>query len=176
MVEKENQKIWTAEVKAQEKFLRGKAKSFDFDKYSKKDINDLVLFMRTIMIKNYGIGLAAPQIGLNMRVFVAQLPTKDGRGYKGKFYALFNPRLESVSKKTISDAEGCLSVPGYYGTVPRSDKVTITGFDKNNRKVTIKAEGLLARIFQHEIDHLEGGLFTDKSKDVKKIEKNPIND
>jgi peptide deformylase len=172
MVENENQKIWTAEVKAQEKFLRSKAKQFNFDEYSKKDINDLVLFMRTTMIKNRGVGLAAPQIGLNMRAFVAQLPAEDGQGYKGKFYALFNPKLESISKKTIPDAEGCLSVPGYYGTVLRSDKVTVTGFDKNNRKVTIKAEEFLARIFQHEIDHLEGTLFTDKSKDVKKIEEN----
>ena len=124
MVKEENQKIWTAEVKAQEKFLRGKAKPFDFSEYSKKDINNLVLFMRTTMVKNYGVGLAAPQIGLNMRVFVAQLPADDGQGYKGKFYALFNPKLESVSKKIIPDAEGCLSVPGYYGTVSRADKVT----------------------------------------------------
>lgn len=169
MVKEENYKIWTTETKTQEKFLRGKAKPFEFSEYSKKDINDLVLFMRTMMVKNHGVGLAAPQVGLNMRAFVAQLPADDGSGYIGKFYAIFNPRVESISKKIINDAEGCLSVPGYYGTVPRADKLTITGFDKNNRKITVKAEDFLARIFQHEIDHLEGILFIDKSKDVKKV-------
>lgn len=122
------------------------------------------------MIANQGVGLAAPQIGIDARVFVAQEPSKDGRGYWGKFYAIFNPKIESISKKLISDHEGCLSVPGYYGTVERADKITISGFDKNNRPIKIKASGYLARIFQHEIDHLDGILYIDKSKDVKKIE------
>jgi peptide deformylase len=170
MVEKENQKIWTAEVKAQEAFLRKKAKPFDFDAYSKKDINDLVLFMRTMMVKNRGIGLAAPQVGFDFQAFVAQLPLDDGSGYRGKFYAFFNPKIVSTSKKTLNEDEGCLSVPGCYGTVPRADKIILEGRDKNRRKITVKAEGFLAKIFQHEIDHLNGVLFTDKSKNVKKVE------
>ncbi len=170
MVKEESQKIWTTEIESQKKFLKGKFKDFNFDNFSKKDINDLVLFMRMMMIKNRGVGLAAPQIGLNMKVFVAQLPNEDGSGYIGKFYAVFNPKVESISKKYISDVEGCLSVPQYYGSVERADKITITGFDKNGRKIKIKAEGYLARIFQHEIDHLNGILFSDKSKDLKKYQ------
>ncbi len=170
MVKEENQKIWTTEIKSQKDFLKGRAKKFDFAEYSKKDINDLILFMRMMMIKNRGVGLAAPQIGLNMRVFVAQLPNDDGSGYVGKFYAIFNPEIESISKKYISDVEGCLSVPYYYGSVERADKITINGFDKNGRKTKIKAQGYLARIFQHEVDHLNGILFSDKSKDLKKYQ------
>lgn len=162
------QKIWSVEDKGETSFLRQKSKLFDFKEYSKKDVSDLVLYMRKMMIINHGVGLAAPQIGLNMRVFVAQLPSSDGRGYVGKFYAFFNPKIESYSKKTNLDTEGCLSVPGYFGTVERSDKITVTGFDKNNRKISVKADGFLARIFQHEIDHLDGTLYIDKSKDVKK--------
>ena len=172
MVEKENQKIWTTKVKTEEAFLRKKARSFDFDGYSKKEINNLVLFMRTLMVKNLGVGLAAPQIGLNLRVFVAQLPADDSHGYKGKFYAVFNPETVSISKKLFPEEEGCLSTPGYYGAVPRADKITVSGFNKNGRKITIKAEGFLARIFQHEIDHLNGILFLDKSKNIRKLEKN----
>lgn len=120
------------------------------------------------MVLHHGVGLAAPQIGLNMSVFVAQMPGKDGKGYAGKFYSFFNPTIEFASKKIITDYEGCLSVPGYFGNVDRSEKITISGYDKNNRKVTLKVEGFLARIFQHETDHLNGTLFVDKSKDVKK--------
>lgn len=171
MVEKENnKKIWTIKTKSEESFLREKPKAFQFSEYSKSEINNLVLFMRQMMVLNHGIGLAAPQIGVNAQVFVAQLPSEDGRGYYGKFYAIFNPKIESISKKMISDQEGCLSVPGHYGTVQRADKITVSGYDKNNRPVKIKAEGFLARIFQHEIDHLGGILFIDKSKDVKKFE------
>ncbi len=171
MAEKEtDKKIWTVKIKSEESFLREKPKAFKFSDYSKSEINNLVLFMRQMMVLNHGIGLAAPQIGVNAQIFVAQLPSDDGRGYQGKFYAIFNPKIESISKKIVSDQEGCLSVPGYYGTVDRADKITVSGYDKNNRPVKVKAEGFLARIFQHEIDHLGGVLFIDKSKDVKKFE------
>ena len=171
MAEKEKgEKIWTVEVKNEKSFLKGKAKIFEFSDYTKQEIDNLVLHMRQMMVAHHGVGLAAPQIGINARVFVAQEPSKDGLSYQGKFYAVFNPKVESISKKLIPDQEGCLSVPGYYGTVERADKITVSGWDKNKRPVKIKAEGYLARIFQHEIDHLNGTLFIDKSKDVKKIE------
>jgi peptide deformylase len=168
MVEKNIAKIWTIEGKSEASFLKQKAKPFDFDEYSKKDINDLVLFMRKMMVEHRGVGLAAPQIGFNMQMFVAQLPSEDGRGYTGKFYSFFNPKIEFSSKKSSSDMEGCLSVPGYFGNVERAEKITISGYDKNKRRITMKVEGFLARIFQHETDHLNGTLFIDKAKDIKK--------
>lgn len=167
---KENSKIWMVSDKNEESFLRKKTSDFDFSKYTKKEIDDLVLFMRRMMVKNRGIGLSANQIGLNLNLFVCQLPNSDGKGYKGKFYAIFNPKVEEISKKESFDDEGCLSVPGYYGGVKRATKITISGFDKNQRLIKIKAEGLLARIFQHELDHLSGAIFIDKSKDIFKIE------
>src|SRR3989344_5558254 len=108
----------------------------------------------------HGIGLSANQIGLNMRVFVAEVPDAQG-GMKS--YAIFNPKLEKFSGEKIPFEEGCLSVPLTYGTVERAERVTLTGFDKNGGPVKIKAWGLLARVFQHEVDHLEGKLFIDKA-------------
>jgi len=168
--EKKEGKIWTIEVENEKSFLRKKAKDFDFSKYTRQEINDLILYMRKTMIAYNGVGLAAPQIGINARVFVAQEPASNGRGYKGKFYAIFNPQVEFISKNHISDYEGCLSVPGYYGAVSRADKIIISGYDKNKRPIKIKAHGYLARIFQHEIDHLNGILFIDKAKDLNKVE------
>ena len=168
--------IWTVKEKKQEALLRKKSVFFDFTKHSKKEISDLVLHMRKMMVANHGVGLAAPQIGISQQIFVAQLPGDDGFGYKGKFYAFFNPKIESVSLKTIPQAEGCLSVPGFYGTVQRADKITISGFDKNQRSITIKAEGFLARIFQHEIDHLNGTLYIDKATKIAKINDTDISD
>ena len=83
-----------------------------------------------------------------------------------KFYAIFNPELERMSKDTVVTEEGCLSVPGAFGDVPRSRMVTLKGLDKNGRPVKIKAWGLLARVFQHECDHLDGKLFLDRAKNV----------
>ena len=163
MISDINKKIWTVENKNNQKLLRKRLADFDFSKYSKKEINELIKFMRKMMAENGGVGLAANQIGFNFRVFVAQLPEKKGeeRGYVGKFYAVFNPEIISLSEEKINDREGCLSIPGFYGEIERSKKMEIGGFDKNQRPVKIKAGGFLARIFQHEIDHLNGTLFTD---------------
>ena len=161
--------IWVVNTPQEKKLLQTKMVDFDFSKYSKKEIEDLILHMRQTMIASNGIGLSANQIGHNFRVFVAQLSNDDGKGYKGKFYAVFNPKITKESKKTEADIEGCLSVPGSYGTVPRSTSITIAGYDKNQRAVTIKAKGLLARIFQHEMDHLNGKTFTDRAENVEEL-------
>ncbi len=86
-----------------------------------------------------------------------------------KFFAIFNPQIVKFSEEKILMEEGCLSVPGIWGGVERPEKITLVGFDKNGKKLKIKAWGLLARIFQHEIDHLNGILFIDKAKQVYKI-------
>src|SRR3989344_3979318 len=99
--------------------------------------------MRREMHNADGIGLSANQIGLNTRVFVAMVETK--------FYAVFNPELIQLSKETNSMDEGCLSVPGVYGLVERPSKVTLKGLDANGKPIKIKAWGLLARVFQHEM-------------------------
>ena len=115
-------------------------------------------------MKEYnGIGLSANQIGLPYRIFVAQVPDKNG---KIKFYAIFNPEIIQISKETDIMEEGCLSIPDKFGYVERPSKLTISGYNMQGKKIKIKAWGLLARVFQHEIDHLDGKLFIDKATKI----------
>lgn len=168
MIEEQNKKIWTINNKKELILLRKVLADFDFTKHAKKEIEELVIFMRKKMIESNGIGLAANQIGLDMKLFVAQLPDRETDGYKGKFYAIFNPKITKKSEQKNLDNEGCLSVPGFYGKVERFSKITINGLDKNNKKIEISVSGFLARIFQHEIDHINGKLFIDSAKEIFK--------
>lgn len=154
--------ILTIEDKREEKLLRTKVGKFDFSAYTKTEIAKLASSMRAQMTEAKGIGLAANQIGLNISVFVARV--------NNKFYAVFNPVIAEISKETEVMDEGCLSVPETYGATPRAAKVTLKGFDRSGRATTIKAWGLLARVFQHEVDHLNGVLFIDKAHDLRKYE------
>lgn len=137
----------------------------------------MVKEMKEKMIEADGIGLAANQIGLDMRVFVAQVRATSRRSANSvtsedqKFYAIFNPKIIKTSDKKTLMEEGCLSVPGgYYGDVERPEKITLVGQDKNAKKIKIKAWGLLAKVFQHEVDHLNGILYIDKCKNLRKYE------
>jgi len=154
--------------KKSEKFLRNKTADFDFGKFTKKEISDLIARMRRVMRAANGIGLSANQIGLDLKVFVAEVPDQQGGM---KFYAVFNPKIEKVGDGSASFEEGCLSVPGKWGDVERSERVVLSGYDKNGRSLKIKAWGLLARVFQHEMDHLNGKLFIDRAKKVYSVEK-----
>lgn len=163
--------IVTIENRKDEKFLRTKTKKFDFEKFSRKEINDLVARMKKAMKLANGIGLSANQIGLDFSVFVAQIPPSDKRGSydSGKFYAVFNPEvIEFAESKRIFE-EGCLSVPNTYGEVMQADKITLTGFDKTGKEIKLKARGLLAEVFRHETDHLKGKLFIDRAKKIYKM-------
>lgn len=152
--------IVTVGQKKDEKFLHQKTVPFDFNIHTRKEVDELLKTMRKVMVEANGIGLASNQIGLNFRVFVARVPDQNGHM---KFYALFNPKLERVSADSEEFSEGCLSVPGILGEVKRALKVTLIGFDKQGKPLKIKAWGLLAHVFQHEIDHLDGILFIDKA-------------
>jgi len=118
----------------------------------------LVKKMRKLMKQADGIGLAANQVGVPLRLFVAQVDKK--------FYAVFNPEIVKTSKEKALFEEGCLSLPSYFGPVERAQKVTLVGMDPYGKKLKITASGLLARVFQHEVDHLNGALFIDKAKEV----------
>ncbi len=154
--------IWTINNKEQEKFLRRKASDFDFSKYDKKTIREIIKNMRLEMTKAIGLGLSANQLGLDMRLFIVKVD--------GKQYSIFNPIITKIYKETVLMEEGCLSVPEIYGPVERSERIVLEGFDSSNRKIKIKAWGLLARVFQHETDHLNGILFIDKAKSLHKYE------
>jgi peptide deformylase len=128
-------------------------------------IDDMVDTMRAAP----GVGLAAPQVAQSLRLFVAELEENPDMPGSGKLYAVINPEYVFQSAEMVSGVEGCLSVPGWAGEVERHDKVVVKGLDRHGRKIKLEVEGWLARVFQHEIDHLDGVLFTDHVKDPAKI-------
>lgn len=162
--------IWIIDDKKQEKFLRKKTVDFDFKKFTKKEVSDLVSRMRKIMRAANGIGLSANQIGLDYKVFVAEVPDAQGGT---KFYAVFNPKIEKVSEEKAPYEEGCLSIPGKWGEVMRPERIVVSGLDRNGKSAKIKAWGLLARVFQHEVDHLNGKLFIDRTKKIFEAKPEP---
>ena len=147
------------------KFLRSQAEPVE---KITPEIRELIRKMKKIMKTNNGVGLAAPQIGVNKQIFVAELLYEGEED--GIFYAAVNPKITNVSKEKEKLEEGCLSLPKLYGEVPRAKKITVEYLNEMGKKKRLKASGLLAIIFQHEIDHLNGGLFIDKAKEIKKIE------
>src|SRR3989344_5058323 len=155
------EKVLKLENKDQAKFLRKKTQKFDFSKYSQEDIKKLIARMRKTMEEAEGIGLAANQIGLEESIFVAE--------WDGKFYAVFNPKISNPSREKEEMEEGCLSIPGKYGTVKRPASVLLIGENSSGKKIKIKAWDMLARIFQHEVDHLNGKLYVDRMSKFKRL-------
>lgn len=125
-------------------------------------MRDLIADMKLTMVKKDGVGLAAPQIGQNIRMIV--VAHKDG------VLTLVNPVLRKLSFLNEWGEEGCLSVPNLYGQVKRHRSLVCGYLDEKGNKRTIKANGLFARVLQHEVDHLDGILFIDKAKDVEEFE------
>ncbi len=105
-----------------------------------------------------GVGLAAPQVAVPLRVFVAR--------WEGQTYGLINPVIEWHSEEKVKGIEGCLSIPGVQAEVNRSLKIRVRALDRNGNSVVLEPEGWLARIFQHEIDHLDGILILDRSDEL----------
>lgn len=106
-----------------------------------------------------GVGLAAPQVGKNIRLFVvAEEVIKDGH------MVFINPDITQVSKKLLTEEEGCLSLPGDWYELARADRVTIKAIDETGAKFKMRAKGILARLILHEVDHLNGILFIDHFK------------
>jgi peptide deformylase len=123
-----------------------------------------------------GVGLAAPQVAVSQRLIVVRLSDdeeskKEYGAQAGVLYVVANPKIIKASKEMVEGTEGCLSIPGYYGDVERHKQVVVTGNDRRGADIRIKADGWLARVFQHEIDHLDGRLFTDLAKDLWRVEK-----
>lgn len=115
-----------------------------------------------------GVGLAAPQVGISERLIVVEYGDDEDENAPKKLYVVINPEISKASAEMVKDVEGCLSVPGLAGTVERHQSVLIKGLNRHGMPMRIKAEDWLARIFQHEIDHLEGIVFTDRADKVWK--------
>lgn len=154
-----------------EPVLRRKAHTVTkVDKNLQTLIDDMVETMRDAP----GVGLAAPQIGLSERIIVVEYYEREEDEEKEdapkKVWALLNPEIINSSEETLLGVEGCLSIPGLVGEVERHAAIQLRGLNRHGKPVKIKAEGWLARIFQHEIDHLNGILFPDRATRVWKPE------
>ncbi len=145
--------------------LRQKAKKVtSIDDRIRQLAQDMVDTMRAAN----GIGLAAPQVGVLLRLIVVEIPEDRDEGQKYRFAILINPEIIKASGEQIGP-EGCLSLPGLVGEVRRAAKVVVRGLDLKGKQVRVKAGGLFARALQHEIDHLDGILFTDRVEDPSTI-------
>jgi peptide deformylase len=150
-----------------EPVLYRKAHKIDsFDPELQTLIEDMIDTMRDAP----GVGLAATQIGESLRVIVVEFGDEENEAVPPKLYVVVNPEIARASSETIMGTEGCLSVPGFAGDVERSINVTVKGQNKHGRPFRIKAEGWLARIFQHEIDHIDGILFIDRATRIWQAE------
>ncbi len=138
------------------------------------DLQSLVEDMVETMRHAEGVGLAAPQVGVSQRVIVVEYKQglEDAEATPGEpeLYKLVNPEIVRRSAETLVGDEGCLSLPGYFGEVERPRSVTLRAFTPAGEMTQIEAEGWLARIFQHEVDHLDGVLFIDRATQVWQVD------
>ena len=125
------------------------------------NIVEIVLAMQKTMVKAEGIGLAANQVNLNHQIFIIDENLAKENNVP---WVYINPQITNFSKEKALLEEGCLSIPGLYTEVPRSKKIMIKGIDQNGQKFKFKARGFLARVLQHEFDHLQGKLISDYVK------------
>ena len=142
--------------------LRKKSQEVEVSTIKDPKTQRLCQDMARTMLEKDGVGLAGPQVGQNKRIIVVN--TKEGP------VCMFNPKLIKKSWRKEWGEEGCLSVPDTFGKVLRHKKALCVFVDKDCQTKSISCEGLMARIMQHEIDHLDGVLFIDKAKDIKTLE------
>jgi peptide deformylase len=124
-----------------------------------KEVQELIERMTGIMQNAFGLGLAAPQVGALQRVVIYKMPEE-----KNPIRVLINPKIIRARGEQVDPAEGCLSIPGLQARVCRAAEVRVKAFDRRMRPITIRAEGLEARVIQHELDHLDGILFIDEDR------------
>jgi peptide deformylase len=147
--------------------LRHKAhKVTDFGAEFQHLADDMVETMRQAP----GVGLAAPQVGESLRLIVVEFGDEEDDNIPSKLYVMANPEITHASQETLVGTEGCLSIPGVQGDVERAAAVTVKGFNRYGRPMTVKTKGWMARIFQHEIDHLDGVLFVDRAQKLWQAE------
>ena len=160
--------------------LRELAREIPQDEISSAKMQNILKDMSSALSKeSHGVALAAPQIGLSLQIFIiagfvlARQKNEDYDKNIHKDEVFINPKIVKSSKKTITGDEGCLSVPGKYSwSVKRPEKVQISYFNELGEMKNRGASGFLARVFQHEIDHLHGKLYTDIADTVDEVDEN----
>lgn len=169
-IEKNN----TIIVQSNDPILRKQAKEIPIKDITSPKIKKIISDMKAVLAtQKDGVAIAAPQISENIRLFVVSdnVLQEADKEYKsiGKDLVFINPEIIKLSREKHEVEEGCLSVRWKYGKVKRSIKVIIKGYNENGEPVERGASGLLAQVFQHETDHLNGILFIDKAYDVQDI-------
>lgn len=149
--------------------LRKKARKVT--NFSDPRLHQLIDDMVETMLEAPGVGLAAPQVAISQRVIVVRLPDDEESQQEygdeaGVLYEVINPEIIRASRDMVDGVEACLSIPGYFGNVMRHGAVTVRGQNREGKEMRIKAQGWLARVFQHEIDHLDGVLFIDHATQI----------
>src|SRR5512133_1287478 len=152
-----------------EPVLRRKAhKVLAFDQEFNKLVDDMIETMRQAP----GVGLAAPQVDVSQRLIVIEYAededTEEGEEAPKKLFVIANPEIVTTSEQIVNGVEACLSVPGLVGEVERYYGIVVKGQNRKGKPIKIKAQGWLARIFQHEMDHLDGIIYTDRATEVWK--------
>lgn len=147
--------------------LRRKAhKVIVFDKDLQELIDDMIETLRDAP----GVGLAAPQVGESIRLIVVEYgEEKEGVDLPKKLFVIANPEIVAASEEMVMGVEACLSLPGLAGEVERNEHIVVKGMNRFGKPARIKVNGWFARIFQHEIDHLDGVLFTDRAEKVWQV-------
>jgi peptide deformylase len=130
--------------------------------------------MAQTMLEYNGAGLAAPQVHEELRLFVAQVirdneDEDEDEARKPEILALINPEIKPASRQVEEDWEGCLSIPDLRGLVPRYRDISVKGYDRTGRQIELQASGFMARVIQHETDHLDGLLFLDRMKSMESL-------
>ena len=172
----------TTIVQTGDKVLRETAKEISLAEIKSAKIKKILAQMtKALSAAKDGVALAASQIGVPLRIFIVlkeytenktaqELKEIKEKKVKPEIVVFINPKITKISKKKQTVREGCLSVVGIFGAITRAEKVTVEAYNKKGEKFTRGASGLLAQIFQHEMDHLNGILFTDTARNLEKIE------
>jgi len=149
-------------TKIPNKILAKKLEKVAVDNIKSGRYKDLISSMRMAMVENSGVGLAANQVGEDLRIFVIDKKLAEENNVPDAF---INPEVTEFSKEGDETEEGCLSIPDYWTQIKRSKKIKIKAVDENGKKIKFKARGFLARVLQHETDHLNGKTIKDRANE-----------
>lgn len=152
-------------IKIPNKLLAKKMEKIAIDDIKKGQLSWLISDMRVAMVENNGVGLAANQASKDLSIFVIDKKLAEENNVPDAF---INPEITEYSKESDEIEEGCLSIPGYWTPIKRSKKIKIKAIDENGNKIKLKARGFLARVLQHETDHLNGITIKNRSAEISK--------
>ena len=146
--------------------LRATARSLEKSEIKSAVIQKLIDDMIDTMTEYHGVGLAAPQVHEDVRIFVAALDAGDDDEEESEAIAVINPEITIVGSDVVEDWEGCLSIPDIRGRVPRAREIKVRAFARTGGRIELSAHDFPARVIQHEADHLDGVLFFDRMKSL----------